>query len=112
MTNVDVITQRLAIERRQRQDALNRQAARPALPPVAPQPGTCQRHAEALLLWPGAILPKATREFQSRPDSPWVQVCPDCAMQLQSLASKFGASQIRWRPIKEVSSGTHSRRTD
>ena len=110
----DLITQRLAIERRQRQDALNRQAARvpPPLPPVAQPEGTCQRHAEALLLWPGATLPKATREFQSRPDSPWVQVCPDCAMQLQSLASKFGASQIRWRPIKEVSSGTHSRRTD
>jgi len=101
MSDLDVIAQRLAIERRQRQDALNRQAARvrPALPPVAPQPGTCQRHAEALLLWPGATLPIGTHEMQTRPGGEWTPVCLDCLSQIQGLASKYGA-MISARPIK------------
>lgn len=124
------ITQRLLVERRQRQDAQPGPVPHPRLriggtgcgeptatsptcnprqrgvnrpqpvPPVAPQPGACQRHAEALLLWPGAILPIATHEMQTRPGGEWTPVCLDCLSQIQGLASRYGAL-ITARPIKK-----------
>ena len=91
------LDKRLLVERRQRQDSLNRQAAlraKPPLPPVAPQPGTCARHQEALLLWDSAILPLATEEMQTRPDGPWVPVCSSCASSIRDAISRFGGGVV------------------
>ena len=100
MTGVDLDT-RLQRERQARIDGLQREVARIAQKASAPdvaEPDTCMRHATMLNLLASCVLPRATHWFESRPGVK-VLVCDACALEVASMASRFGAYHIRVRKL-------------
>ena len=103
MTGADLDT-RLQRERQARIDGLQRaevsriaQKASALTADVA-EPDTCMRHATMLNLLASCVLPRATHWFESRPGVK-VLVCDACALEIASMASRFGAFHIRVRRL-------------